>query len=142
METHQPLTLLGGLTPDQFMKRHWQKKPLLVRGAVPGFAPLLSRRELFAMAGREEVESRVVSFGAKGWRLRRGPIARRALPPLLQAQWTLLVQGVDLHHAGAHALLQKFRFVPDARLDDLMISWAADGGGVGPHVDSYDVFLL
>src|SRR6185369_3583435 len=74
--------------------------------------------------------------------LRRGPLARRALPPLAQPGWTLLVQGVDLHDAGAHALLNQFRFVPDARLDDLMISYASDTGGVGPHFDSYDVFLL
>ncbi|HAL39297.1 MAG TPA: cupin, partial [Polaromonas sp.] len=78
----------------------------------------------------------------KGWRMKQGPIAPRGLPPLSQQGWTLLVQGVDLHDAGAHALLQKFRFAPDARLDDLMISFATTGGGVGPHFDSYDVFLL
>jgi 50S ribosomal protein L16 3-hydroxylase len=64
------------------------------------------------------------------------------LPALKTPDWTLLVQGVDLHHAGAHALMKQFRFVPDARLDDLMISYATEGGGVGPHFDSYDVFLL
>jgi 50S ribosomal protein L16 3-hydroxylase len=74
--------------------------------------------------------------------MRRGPLARRALPPLSQPGWTLLVQGVDLHDAGVHGLLQRFCFLPQARLDDLMISWASDGGGVGPHLDSYDVFLL
>jgi 50S ribosomal protein L16 3-hydroxylase len=141
MDTTQPLPLLGGLSPQQFMARHWQKKPLLVRGAVPSFAPLLTRAELFAMASRDEVESRVISQG-KGWALRRGPFARRALPPLAQPGWTLLVQGVDLHDARAHELLRQFRFVPQARLDDLMISYATDKGGVGPHFDSYDVFLL
>ena len=80
-------------------------------------------------------------FGRR-WALRRGPLPRRALPPLGQREWTLLVQGVDLHHAGVHALMQRFRFVPDARLDDVMISYATDGGGVGPHFDNYDVFLL
>jgi 50S ribosomal protein L16 3-hydroxylase len=74
--------------------------------------------------------------------MRHGPIPKRSLPPLSQKKWTFLVQGVDLHHDGVHALLQQFRFVPDARLDDLMISYASDGGGVGPHYDSYDVFLL
>ena len=142
MEIEQPSTLLGGLSPAQFMKKHWQKKPLLVRQAMPGFKPLLSRAELFALAGDEAVESRLVSRGPTGWQLRRGPFARRALPPIHRPDWTLLVQGVDLHHAPAHALLQAFRFVPDARLDDLMISYASDGGGVGPHFDSYDVFLL
>lgn len=142
MQTTQPLALLGGLTAAQFMKRHWHKKPLLVRGALPGFAPLLARAQLFDLAARDEVESRLVQQGPKGWQMKRGPFARRSLPPLSRPQWTLLVQGVDLHHGGVHGLLDHFRFVPDARLDDLMISWATDGGGVGPHFDSYDVFLL
>ena len=142
MHIDEPLALLGGLSPARFMRRHWQKKPLLVRQAVPGFEPLLARAELFELAGREGVESRLLRHGEGRWALRRGPLARRALPPLAQREWTLLVQGVDLHHAGVHALMQQFRFVPDARLDDVMISWASDGGGVGPHFDSYDVFLL
>ncbi len=134
--------LLGGLSPTLFMRRHWQKKPLLVRGAIPGFTPLLSRQQLFDMAAAEAVESRLIVRKPKGWTLRHGPLARTALPPLKQAGWTLLVQGVDQHLDAAHDLLQRFRFLPDARLDDLMISWASDGGGVGPHFDSYDVFLL
>jgi 50S ribosomal protein L16 3-hydroxylase len=137
-----PLTLLGGLSPQQFMQRHWQKKPLLVRGAVPGLNPILNRSGLFDLAAREEVESRLVVRSGASWKMRRGPLPRRALPPLSQPDWTLLVQGVDLHDDNAQALLSQFRFVPDARLDDLMISWASDGGGVGPHFDSYDVFLL
>jgi 50S ribosomal protein L16 3-hydroxylase len=76
------------------------------------------------------------------WRLKHGPFARKALPPFKKAGWTLLVQGVDLHDERVHQLMQQFRFVPDARLDDVMISYATDGGGVGPHFDSYDVFLL
>jgi len=149
MDTSQPLPLLGGLSPQQFMRRHWQKMPLLVRQAIPHFEPLLSAAELFALAGREEVESRLVTQEAGRsprsqvrWQLHHGPFKRRSLPPLRQPGWTLLVQGVDLHHAGAHELLQRFRFLPDARLDDLMISIASEGGGVGPHFDSYDVFLL
>ena len=142
MDVDQPLPLLGGLSPARFMQRHWQKKPLLVRQAVAGIKPLLSRAELFALAADAAVESRLIVRGADGWQLKRGPLARRALPPLAQRDWTLLVQGVDLHDERAHALLQQFRFVPDARLDDLMISYASDGGGVGPHFDSYDVFLL
>lgn len=142
MDVTRPTALLGGLTPARFMKRHWQKKPLLVRGALPGFAPLLSRAELFELAAREEVESRLVARSGGKWQFRRGPFSRRALPPLARPGWTLLVQGVDLHHQPAHELLSQFRFVPQARLDDLMISYASDGGGVGPHFDSYDVFLL
>jgi 50S ribosomal protein L16 3-hydroxylase len=137
-----PCTMLGGLSADQFMRRHWQKKPLLIRQALPDFQPILSRQALFAMAADEAVESRLIVHQAKGWTLRHGPLARTALPPLKQPRWSLLVQGVDLHLNAAHELLQRFRFVPDARLDDLMISWASEGGGVGPHYDSYDVFLL
>ncbi|HVZ46307.1 MAG TPA: cupin domain-containing protein [Ramlibacter sp.] len=142
MDIDRPLALLGGLTPRQFMKRHWQKKPLLVRGAVEAFQPLMTRKELFDLAARDDVESRLVVQRRGHWRLRRGPLPRRALPALAEPAWTLLVQGADLHHRGAYELLQRFRFVPDARLDDLMISWASDAGGVGPHFDSYDVFLL
>jgi 50S ribosomal protein L16 3-hydroxylase len=142
MDTDQPLPLLGGLSPRQFMKRHWQKKPLLVRGAIAPFRAPIGRVELFAMAGRDEVESRAIVRQGERWQVKHGPFARRALPPLAQPGWTLLLQGMDLHHPSAHALLNRFRFVPDARLDDLMISWASDGGGVGPHFDSYDVFLL
>ena len=142
MDVNQSLALLAGLSPAQFMRRHWQKKPLLVRQALPGFQPLLSRAALFKLAASEQVESRLIVQQAKGWRMKQGPFAPRSLPPLGQEAWTLLVQGVDLHDAGAHELLQQFRFVPDARLDDLMISFATAGGGVGPHFDSYDVFLL
>ena len=139
----EPLTLLAGLTPAQFMRRHWQKKPLLIRGAIPGFKPLLSRSQLLALATREQVESRLIVRTSGGqWLLEHGPFRRSGFPARSQPGWTLLVQGVDLHHDAAHALLQSFRFVPDARLDDVMISWASTGGGVGPHVDSYDVFLL
>jgi 50S ribosomal protein L16 3-hydroxylase len=141
MDITQPLPLLGGLSAQQFMTRHWQKKPLLVRGAVPGLAPVLTRTALFGLASRDDVESRVVIQG-KNWSLQRGPFTRRALPPLSRPGWTLLVQGVDLHEARAHEVLQQFRFLPEARLDDLMISYATDQGGVGPHFDSYDVFLL
>ncbi len=156
-----PLTLLGGLSPAQFMRRHWQKKPLLVRQAVPGFQPLLSRSELFDLALQEDVESRLIIqqqgqvpsanrarrakasvASGPGWTLGHGPFQKSAFPPVGQPGWTLLVQGVDLHVDSVHELMNRFRFVPDARLDDLMISWASEGGGVGPHFDSYDVFLL
>lgn len=142
MDIQQPLPLLGGLTAAQFMRRHWQKKPLLVRQAIPQFEPPVLRAELFALAAEETVESRLVQLVKGAWKLRHGPFTRRALPTLQQPDWTLLVQGVDLHNDAVHALMQQFRFVPEARLDDLMISYASNGGGVGPHFDSYDVFLL
>jgi 50S ribosomal protein L16 3-hydroxylase len=142
MQISRPLALLGGLSPETFMRRHWHKRPLLVRQAVPLPIDLPARDELFALAAREDVESRLIRQADDRWRVRHGPLPRRALPPLSRPGWTVLVQGVDLHHDPAHGLLQAFRFVPDARLDDLMISYASDGGGVGPHFDSYDVFLL
>ena len=144
MDIAAPTALLGGLSPATFMRRHWQKKPLLVRQALPGVQPPLSRTALFDLAASEDVESRLVVHDpqGQGWTVRHGPVPRRALPPLRQPGWTLLVQGLDLHVAAAHEMLSRFRFVPDARLDDLMMSWASDGGGVGPHLDSYDVFLI
>lgn len=134
--------LLGGLSPQTFMRRHWQKKPLLIRQALPGAEPALDRAAMFALAAAEGVESRLIERRAGRWSLRHGPFTRRQLPPLARPEWTLLVQGVDLHLPAAHRLLSHFRFASDARLDDVMISYATDGGGVGPHIDSYDVFLL
>jgi 50S ribosomal protein L16 3-hydroxylase len=142
MQKNTALSLLGGLTPEQFMKRHWQKKPLLIRQALPDMKPLIERSQLLEMVESEEVESRlIVRKGAK-WTLKKGPMGRKSLPSLKTPDWTVLIQGVDLHNDAVHSLLQQFRFVPDARLDDLMISFATEGGGVGPHFDSYDVFLL
>jgi 50S ribosomal protein L16 3-hydroxylase len=134
--------LLGGLSAREFMRRHWQKKPLLIRAAKPPGAPIVKRADLFALAADDAVESRLVQCDGDRWSLRHGPFARRALPGLQVPHWTLLVQGADLHLEAAHRLLGDFRFVPSARLDDVMFSYATDGGGVGPHIDSYDVFLL
>ena len=142
MDIQAPTALLGGLSPAQFMRRHWQKQPLLVRQAWPGVTPPLARPALFALAAQDGIESRLVRRMGQTWSLRRGPLPRRALPPLQQPGWTLLVQGLDLHVPAAHAMLAPFAFVPHARLDDLMVSWASDCGGVGPHVDAYDVFLI
>ena len=146
MNIHEPLQLLGGLSPQTFMRRHWQKKPLVIRQAIPGFKPPLDRTDLLDLASQEEVQSRLVvqenAGGARPWRFKHGPFNRKALPPFKQPGWTLLVQGVDLLDQRVHALMNQFRFVPDARLDDVMVSYASDGGGVGPHFDSYDVFLL
>jgi 50S ribosomal protein L16 3-hydroxylase len=134
--------LLGNLTPAQFMRRYWQKKPLLIRQAIPGIQAPLSRDELFDLADDEDVESRLLTHFRKTWAMEHGPFAPDELPPVKKREWTLLVQGANLHDDRARALLDRFRFVPDARLDDLMISYATDGGGVGAHFDSYDVFLL
>ncbi len=132
--------LLGGLTPDQFLRKHWQKKPLLIRNAIPDMQALLTREDLFNLAAREDVESRLITNFRRQWKMQQGPLS--ALPSITLKNWTLLVQGVNLHDDQADQLLHQFRFIPDCRLDDLMISYATDGGGVGAHVDSYDVFLL
>ena len=142
MDVTTPLAMLGGQSPAQFMRRYWHKKPLLVRQAFPGLRPPVSRAQLFELASKEEVESRLVARARGAWNLGHGPFSRRRLPPLSRPDWTLLVQGLDLHVPAAHDLLRRFRFVPDARLDDVMVSYASDGGGVGPHLDAYDVFLI
>ena len=144
MDINQPLTLLGQISPQTFMKRYWQKKPLLIRQAIPQFKPLLDRAALFELTASEDVESRLIRklVGALSWQLKAGPFQRRALPGINKPDWTLLVQGADLHDDAVRALMDQFRFIPDARLDDVMISYATPGGGVGPHFDSYDVFLL
>ncbi len=136
------LTKLGGISVNRFMREYWQRRPVLIRAAFPDFAPPVSRQRLFELAARADVESRLIVRRGASWSLRHGPIPRRSLPPLAQSRWTLLVQGLDQADAGAHELLARFRFVPDARLDDLMASFATDGGGVPAHVDNYDVFLL
>lgn len=140
MDISATTPLLGGLSPEQFMRKHWQKKPLLVRQALPGITPPVDRKALAGLAADEDVESRLVTAFDGRWTLRQGPTPK--LPPFSKPGWTLLVQGLEQHSQAARELLDRFRFGPEARLDDLMISYASDGGGVGPHFDSYDVFLI
>ncbi|MGX9220600.1 ribosomal protein uL16 3-hydroxylase [Massilia varians] len=134
------LQLLGNITPAQFLRDYWHKKPLLIRQAIPGFKPLLKFEKLAELARRNDVESRLVTLRGGQWDMQHGPLEE--LPSRSEREWTMLVQGVNLVDERADELLRQFRFVPDARLDDLMVSYASDGGGVGPHFDSYDVFLL
>lgn len=134
-------TLLGDLSPSQFLAEYWQKKPLLVRQALPGFTGVLSRDELFDLACDPDVESRYVRHDGATWEVAHGPHKRSRLRGKRQP-WTVLVQGVNLWVPEGDALLHSFDFIPQARLDDLMVSYAVDGGGVGPHFDNYDVFLL
>jgi 50S ribosomal protein L16 3-hydroxylase len=131
--------LLGGLTARSFLQRHWQKRPLFVRGALPGFRGIVDGRSLAALAARDDVESRMVQRRGERWETLHGPFKKASLR---KANATLLVSGVNLHLRAADALLRCFAFIPQARLDDVMVSYATPGGGVGPHVDSYDVFLL
>jgi 50S ribosomal protein L16 3-hydroxylase len=132
------------------MRQYWHKKPLLVRGAIPAFVlakaagePLespISAADLAVLAGHPDSESRLIQ--SKPWKMARGPFSKKSIPSVSQANWTLLLQGADTLHPAAKTVLSWFRFIPDVRLDDLMISLAGPGGGVGPHVDSYDVFLI
>ena len=136
------LTHLGSLSAARFLREFWQKKPLLVRNAFPGFAGLLTPAALKRLACRDDVESRLVRCERNSWRLDHGPFSARQWRELPTHNWTVLVQGLNHFLPEATALLQHFDFVPHARIDDLMVSYAVDGGGVGPHFDSYDVFLL
>ena len=130
---------LGGLTPRDFLRRHWQKRPLFVRDAVPALDALISTRKIAALAARDDVESRIVRRTASRWRTAHGPFSTLKVE---SRNWTVLVSGLNLHHAPADRLLRRFDFLPLARVDDVMVSYATPGGGVGPHTDSYDVFLL
>lgn len=134
--------MLNGLTAGRFMRQHWQKSPLLCRGSLPEFAATLSRNDLIGLAGLPEAESRLILRDGRHWSVRHGPFRRRDFSGLPDRDWTLLVQGVDLLLPRSRQLLDRFNFIPYARLDDLMVSYAPPGGGVGPHFDSYDVFLL
>jgi 50S ribosomal protein L16 3-hydroxylase len=131
--------MLGGMSVSTFLRRHWQRRPLYIRQALDPADLLVSRDDLFHLVSSPNVESRLVQYGRGQWRLSHGPFNRL---PSAKKDWTVLVQSVNCHHDGANDLLRKFRFLPQARLDDLMISYAVTGGGVGPHFDSYDVFLL
>ncbi|MDH0893990.1 MULTISPECIES: cupin domain-containing protein [unclassified Pseudomonas] len=143
MNPDTPLQLLGGLTPREFLRDYWQQKPLLVRQAIPGFESPISADELAGLALEEEVESRLVlEHGEHPWELRRGPFAEDAFSKLPERDWTLLVQAVDQFVPEVAEVLKDFGFLPSWRIDDLMISFAAPGGSVGPHFDNYDVFLL
>jgi len=136
------MQLLGGLTGKQFLTQFWQKKPLLIRNAISDFKGVVQAPELFALAARPDVESRIVRRERGTWKVHEGPISRSELGRLSSADWTMLVQGLNLEVPAADALLRRFAFLPHARLDDVMVSYAVRGGGVGPHFDSYDVFLL
>ncbi|MDO8960653.1 MAG: cupin domain-containing protein [Methylophilus sp.] len=140
--SNQPLALLNQLTPEAFLAEYWQKKPLLIRQAIPQFEGLLTPDELAGLACEDEAQSRLVQFIKGQWQVTQGPMTEKTFKRLPEKDWTLLVQGVNHFLPEATDLLSQFSFIPHARLDDLMVSYAPDGGGVGPHLDSYDVFLL
>jgi 50S ribosomal protein L16 3-hydroxylase len=135
---------LGHFSPEQFLKDYWQKKPCLIRQAITDFIPMLSGDDLAGLACEEMAESRLVkgSVTAADWRVEHGPFTESDFATLPEENWTLLVQDVEKHYAPLRELMRLFSFIPNWRLDDLMISYAATGGSVGPHIDQYDVFLL
>ena len=134
------LAVLGDISPEEFLRDYWQKKPLLIRNAVPGFEPPIDGDELAGLALEPEVESRLVL--GSNWQLENGPFTEERFETLPSSHWTLLVQAVDLWVPEVAALLERFSFLPPWRRDDIMVSYAEHGGSVGPHFDYYDVFLL
>jgi 50S ribosomal protein L16 3-hydroxylase len=136
----------GKLNVEQFKTKHWQKKPLLVRSALPSPESLISKQELLILGKDGQCEARLITRSKNNaWQLTHGPFSddssgQPSYPK--KGSWTVLVQGVDTVNANIHELMADFRFAGDALLDDVMISYATDGGGVGPHLDSYDVFLI
>lgn len=135
---------LGQFTTEHFLEEYWQKQPCLIRQAIPGFVPLVDGDDLAGLACEEMAESRLIkgTLDAGDWTLTNGPFSESDFAALPEQNWTLLVQDVEKHYAPLQTLMQQFSFIPQWRLDDLMISYAATGGSVGPHVDQYDVFLL
>lgn len=143
MTSDTPLQILGGLSAREFLRDYWQKKPLLIRQALPDFESPITPDELAGLSLEEEVESRlIIEHGKHPWELRRGPFEESLYTELPERDWTLLVQAVDQLVPEVAELLEQFQFLPNWRIDDVMISYAAPGGGVGPHYDNYDVFLL
>lgn len=133
-----------GMSPATFLSNYWQRSPLLVRSAFPGFNAPLEGDDLAGLACEDETLSRLVMREAESgaYRVEHGPFAEQRFAALGESDWTLLVEDVDKWDADVAALLKWFRFLPDWRIDDVMVSYAAPGGGVGPHIDQYDVFLL
>lgn len=139
-----PSTLLGDLSPQAFLDEYWQKKPLLIRGALPDFESPLEPGELAGLACEEDIESRLIleEGGDKPWELRYGPFEEDDFLSLPATRWTVLVQEVDRLIPEVADLLDAFAFVPKWRVDDVMVSYAPEHGNVGAHIDNYDVFLL
>lgn len=143
MNPDTPLPHLGGLTATEFLSDYWQKKPLLVRNAFPELAYRLSPEDLMELAQEDSVEARIVlENGKTPWELQLGPFTEKFFKKLPKSHWTLLVQAVDHYLPELADYLEHFSFVPNWRIDDIMVSFATEGGSVGPHYDQYDVFLL
>lgn len=127
---------------DAFLRDHWQKRPLLIRNPWNAWSNPLDPDELAGLACESEVEARLITQSKDDWNAEHGPLPETRFGQLGKQPWTLLVQAVDHHLPEAAALIAPFRFIPNWRIDDVMVSYASDGGGVGPHFDQYDVFLI
>lgn len=137
-------TLLGGLSPQQFLSEYWQKKPLLIANALPEFESPIDPDELAGLACEDEVESRIIleRDGLHPWELRHGPFSEEDFTELPETHWSLLIQECNKYIPELAQLLEWFNFIPNWRVDDVMVSYAPRDGSVGPHTDQYDVFLI
>lgn len=143
LDPNTPLPLLGGRSPHDFLQEFWQKKPLLIRQAIPHFESPIDGNDLAGLSLEEEIESRLIlEHGSHPWELLQGPFDEAVFERLPKTHWTLLIQSVDVWLPEVAELRESFRFLPDWRIEDIMVSYATPEGGVGPHFDQYDVFLL
>lgn len=138
------MNFLGNLSPADFLKQYWQKQPLLIKQAFPNYQSPITPAELAGLACEEGIESRLIqeSIQDKSWQLQHGPFQENHFTSLPKSHWSLLVQSVNHHIPALNHLLDEFNFIPNWRIDDIMISYAPVNGSVGPHLDNYDVFLL
>ena len=133
---------LAGFDAAAFLRDHWQRTPLLIRNPWDAWQNPLEPDELAGLAGEDGVEARLIAAAESDLQVAHGPLPAERFATLDRAPWTMLVQAVDQHVPAVAALLESFRFLPDWRIDDVMVSYAVDGGGVGAHFDHYDVFLI
>ncbi|WP_223669128.1 cupin domain-containing protein [Kangiella shandongensis] len=136
--------ILGSVSPEEFLSEYWQKKPLLIRGGFDDDPALISPEELAGYSLDDDIESRLIQHddNQQQWQLSHGPLDEKVFRELGEANWTLLVQSLDYFHPPLQELTKTCSFLPRWRLDDIMVSFATDNGGVGPHLDKYDVFLV
>ena len=142
MRLNRKTHILGKTSINDFLKNYWQKKPLLIKNAIPNFESPITESDLFTIAQNEEAVSRLIEYKQDIWQVKYGPFKKSDLPKKTNIPWTILVQNINHYLPFAESFLNLFKFIPYARLDDLMISYATKKGSVGPHFDSYDVFLF
>jgi len=142
MRLNRKTHILGKTSINDFLKNYWQKKPLLIKNAIANFESPITESDLFTIAQNEEAVSRLIEHKQDSWQVKYGPFKKSDLPKKTNIPWTILVQNINHYLPFAESFLNLFKFIPYARLDDLMISYATKKGSVGPHFDSYDVFLF